>query len=116
MKFILFVEGQTEKKSLPEFFKRWLDPQLSQPVGIKVVKFCGYGDYLKDVPQRVLLHLNGPGNEDIVGAIGLIDLYGPTFYPANKTTADERYSWAKNHIETEIDHPKFRQHFAVHEC
>jgi hypothetical protein len=30
MKFVLFVEGYTEKKALPEFLKRWLDPRLSQ--------------------------------------------------------------------------------------
>ena len=35
MKFILFVEGRTEHKAIPSFLKRWLDPQLSKPVGVK---------------------------------------------------------------------------------
>jgi len=28
MKFILFVEGYTEDKALPQFLKKWLDPRL----------------------------------------------------------------------------------------
>src|ERR1035438_704687 len=99
MKFLLFVEGHTEKKALPGFLKRWLDPRLSDAVGIKVVKFSGCGDYLKEAPKRALLHLNGPGQEDLIGVIGLLDLYGPTFYPPNTTTAVGRYGWAKGEIE-----------------
>lgn len=39
MRFILFCEGHTECKALPAFLKRWLDPKLSSPVGIKPVRF-----------------------------------------------------------------------------
>jgi len=35
MKFILFVEGRTEDKALPAFLKKWLDPRLESPVGIR---------------------------------------------------------------------------------
>ena len=38
MKFVLFVEGHTER-AIPEFLKRWLDPQLSQRAGIQTVRF-----------------------------------------------------------------------------
>ncbi len=41
MKFVLFVEGHTEKAAVGPFLKRWLDPQLSSPVGIKTVRFEG---------------------------------------------------------------------------
>ena len=41
MKFILFVEGYTEKKALSDFLKRWIDPKLDQRVGLKVVRFKG---------------------------------------------------------------------------
>jgi hypothetical protein len=116
MKFMLFVEGHTEKKSLPEFLKRWLDPKLSQPVGIRVVRFDGWNDYTKSTPKKAQLYLNGPDRDDIIAVIGLLDLYGPTFYPGHKTTATQRYDWAKNDLETKVAHPKFRQHFAVHEC
>ncbi len=47
MNFALFVEGHTER-AIPAFLKRWLDPRLSQPVGIKPVRFKGSGDYLKN--------------------------------------------------------------------
>ena len=39
MKFVLFVEGYTEKYGVPAFLKRFLDPRLSRPVGIKAVTF-----------------------------------------------------------------------------
>ena len=42
MKFVLFVEGHTEKAALPAFLKRWLDPQLEQRVGLKPVRFEGW--------------------------------------------------------------------------
>ncbi len=42
MKFVLLVEGQTEKDSAAAFIKRWLDPRLKQPVGIQVASFNGY--------------------------------------------------------------------------
>jgi hypothetical protein len=116
MKFVLFVEGYTEKKALPEFLKRWLDPRLSQRVGIQIVRFDGWAEYVKDVPKKALLHLNSPKRDDIIAVIGLLDLYGPTFYPPGKETAKERYEWAKAEIEQSVDHPKFRHHFAVHEC
>jgi hypothetical protein len=35
VKFILFVEGYTERDALPRFFKSWLDPELRDPVGIQ---------------------------------------------------------------------------------
>lgn len=116
MKFVLFVEGHTEKKSLPDFLKRWLDPRLARPVGIKIVRFDGWSDYVKSTPKKALLYLNGPDRDDIVAVVGLLDLYGPTFYPEDKTTATQRYQWAKQDMETKVGHPKFHQFFAVHEC
>jgi hypothetical protein len=115
MKFILFVEGHTEKKFLAEFLKKWLDPQLSQPVGIKIVRFEGWREYNSDIEQKVTLHLAEPTGTKVIAAIGLIDLYGPTFYPPSKKTVRERYNWAKSHFEAQVHHERFRQHFAVHE-
>ena len=43
MKFVLFVEGHTERKALPDFIRRWLDSRLAQRVGIKAVRFEGLG-------------------------------------------------------------------------
>ena len=116
MKFVLFAEGYTEKKALPEFLKRWLDPRLSQPVGIKIVRFDGWSDYARGTPKKANMYLNSPERQDIIAVIGLLDLYGPTFYPAHTTSAKERFDWAKEDLEKKVNHPKFRQHFAVHEC
>jgi Domain of unknown function (DUF4276) len=115
MKLVLFVEGHTEKKALPGFLKRWLDPRLPKPVGIKVVRFEGWRDYYGEIAKKVALNLSGKAGADVVGAVGLLDLYGPTFYPPGKTTVAERYAWAKADIEAKVSHERFRQHFATHE-
>lgn len=115
MRFIFFIEGHTEQKVLPAFFKKWLDHKLSQPVGIKTIRFDGWRELVDDSPKKAGLHLNGPKNSEIIAVIALLDLYGPTFYPDDKKTAQARYSWAKEHLESKVNHSKFRQFFAVHE-
>ena len=115
MKFILFVEGYTEKKALPAFLKRWLDPQLPKPVGMQTVRFEGWAELRKDVRKRAHLHLGGPQRDEILAVIGLLDLYGPTFYPSHLVHAEDRNKWARKEIEDEVDHPRFRQFFSVHD-
>lgn len=115
MKFILFVEGYTEDKALPAFLKRWLDAKLPQPVGIKPVRFEGWAELRREVKRKTHLYFNSRQADDIIAVVALIDLYGPTFYPAHLTTADERYEWAKSDIEREVGHARFRQFFSVHE-
>ena len=113
MRFILFVEGYTEDKALPKFFKKWLDPKLDKPIGIRTVRFEGWNELVKDAPLKAKMHLNGPYKEDIIAVISLLDFYGPTFYPDHIKECDKRYEWAKQHIEKNVDHPKFFQFFAV---
>jgi len=113
MKFVLFVEGHTEQKAVPAFLKRWLDQKLGQPVGIKPVRFDGWQELVKDSPKHARMYLSKPG--DVLAVVALLDLYGPTFYPEDKKTAQERLAWAKQHLEQAVNHPKFRQFFAVHE-
>jgi hypothetical protein len=116
MKFVLFVEGHTEKKALPDFLRAWLaPPRLPERVGLQVVRFEGWAEYDKDIAGKVNRHLSAKGSEDIIAAIGLLDLYGPAFYPTDKITATARYEWAKNHIEERVKHERFRQHFAIYE-
>jgi len=115
LKFTLFVEGHTEKRALPSFLKRWLDAKLPAPVGIKIVRFEGWHDYVKEIDKKVHLNLTGKAGPDVIAGIGLIDLYGPTFYPTGVSTAAQRYQWAKNHIEGKVNNARFRQYFAVHE-
>lgn len=115
MKFVLLVEGKTERDTAAAFLKRWLDPQLNKPVGIQPVSFDGYADLLRKMATKARMHLEGPKRGEIVGVIGLIDLYGPTFYPPDKLTAADRFAWGKAHFENEVGLEKFRMFFAVHE-
>lgn len=111
MKIVLFVEGDTESHALPELLKRWLDPQLPQPVRIKAVKLGGWPNYEKEIVTKASLHLRDEGTV----AVGLLDLHGPTFYPPNISTTRARYKWAKKKFEDAVGDDRFVHHFAVHE-
>jgi len=113
MRFVLFVEGETEK-ALPSFLKRWLDPQLPQRVGIQTVRFTGWAEQTREVGNRARMYLNSREAEEIIAVVSLLDLYGP-FYPPHLNDAEERYQWGKDDIEKEVGHAKFRHFFAVHE-
>lgn len=56
MKFVLLVEGDTEKDSAAQFLKRWLDPKLDQRVGIQVVPFQGYAQFLSKVATKAQMY------------------------------------------------------------
>ena len=114
MKFILFVEGYTER-ALPAFFKRWLDPRLDKPVGIQTVRFEGWAELVKDTPNHAKIYLNAP-KSDVIAVIALLDLYGLQLpYPDDMVTAADKFIWARQHLEIKVGHAKFRQFFAVHE-
>jgi hypothetical protein len=121
----LFVEGDTERgdarrRTLPDFFRRWLNPQLSatKRVGIHPVKFQGVSNYLDDLPQKVAMYL---GERKVNFIVGLIDLYG---IPPGRidfsdcTTVREKVAKARKLIYGRVrpEHRnRFVQHFAVHE-
>jgi hypothetical protein len=117
MKFVLFVEGHTEAegKRFAAYLKRWLDPKLRQPVGINPIRFDGWAELLKDAPIHARTHLEGPKGPEIAGVIGLIDLYGPTIYPSNITTPNDRHDWIRKQVERQVGQQKYRQFCAVHE-
>ncbi len=112
MRFILFVEGYTEHKALPAFLKRWLDPRLSKSVGIQTVRFEGWAKFVEEAPKKAEMYVS---RSDVIAVIGVLDLYGPDFYPVDKPTPDDRYEWAKRHLEEKVGQDKFFQFFAVHE-
>lgn len=87
MNLVLFVEGDTERKALGPFIKRWLDPRLRQPVGVRVVASRGWAPYVSEIARKVALHLSGRTGVQTVGAVGLLDLYGPDVYPESRHTA-----------------------------
>ncbi len=115
MKFILFVEGHTERACIPAFLKRWLDPQLMQKVGIQAVRFEGCKDFDKGLRTKAHMHLDGPAHDDIIAVIGLLDLYGPQIYPRRLSSAHDRYEWGVRHYEQQVGRRNFRMFFAVHE-
>ncbi len=116
MKFVLLVEGDTEKKVLNDFLKRWLDPRLTKSVGIKIDNSKSWSTLVRDAPAKVEVILRAAKSpNEVIAVIGLMDLYGPEFYPEDKKTISERYAWAKWYMEDQVENNKFRQHFAVHE-
>jgi hypothetical protein len=115
VKFVLFVEGHTEKAAIPSLLKRWLDPQLARRVGIDAVRFEGWAHYQSEIARKVRLALSGAAGRGVIAAIGLLDLHGPTFYPPDKQTVSDRIMWAKKHFEDQVGNAQFAQHFAVHE-
>jgi len=115
MKFILFVEGDTEK-SLAPFLKRWLDARLTKNVGIQIVKFSGFGEFKKDLKKRVELHLNQDENNEIIAVIALIDIYGLELdYPLEINTVQKRKQWATQYFEQQVVNTRFKVFFAIHE-
>jgi len=115
LKFILFAEGWTERRAVGPFLTRWLDARLATPVGVKVVRFDGWSEFDKEVPRRAHLYLEGRERDEIIAVVGLLDLAGPTFYPADRRSAEERRLWAIQRLEQAVGHPRFRMFFAVHE-
>jgi hypothetical protein len=115
MKYVLFVEGYTEKKAIACFLKRWLDRRLRQPVRIQTVRFDGWAEMVKDMPRKARLYLQGPDSREIIAVVALLDLYGPTFYPPHLKSAEDRYHWGVGEITKEVAQARFRMFFAVHE-
>ncbi len=115
MKFVLLVEGDAEKLAIAEFLKRWLDPRLEQPVGVKVVNFHGNAQLVRKIVSKAQDYLDGPEADEIIGVIGLLDLYGLDIYPPHLTTTEERHDWGVEHFQEQVNREKFRMFFAVHE-
>ena len=115
MKLVVCVEGYTEKRVIPSLLKRWLDTRLTQPIGVQIDRSEGWRELWDDLPKKARMYLNGPRESEIVGIVGLMDLYGPTIYPGGVTTATDRAAWAKSEIEGRVSDVRFRMFFAVHE-
>jgi len=94
MRFVVLTEGKTEKEVIASFLRRWLKTQFQQNIGVSVVKFEGWSDYLRHVEVKTRMHLEPRQHEDVIAVIGLLDLYGPTIYPPNLHTRQQRYKWA----------------------
>jgi hypothetical protein len=116
VKFILLAEGTTEKIAVAGFLKRWLDNQLKTgKVRVDPVSLVGWANFKKEVVKRARAHLDGPESDETIAVIGLLDLYGPTFWPPHCRTPRDRYEWGVKHFEKAVNRNKFRMFFAVHE-
>ena len=47
--------------------------------------------------------------------IGLIDLYGPSFYPNKINTVEKRIDWGTKYFNDKMQNDRFKMFFAVHE-
>ena len=115
MKYIVFVEGDVEKRVLSPFLRQWLDTGTTRRVGVQVFRFQGVSEFTKKVPDAARRHLAGPKQGEIIAAIGVLDLYGVDYYPSWLSSVDERYDWLCEYFRKEVNHTKFRMYCAVHE-
>lgn len=113
MKFVLFVEGHTERKAVPEFLSRCLNSRLHERIGVKTVRYNGWADLLKDLPNRAEMYLKGPAQRDIVAVIALLDLYLPD--PNEREVFEKRREQAIDELRDWVDQNRFRMFFAIHE-
>lgn len=81
-------------------------------VGITAVRSDGWRELVKDAPTKTRLHLGRP---NVIAVISLLDLYGPTFYPATVNDVEGRYDWGTKYLEDKVGEEKFFHFFAVHE-
>jgi hypothetical protein len=54
------------------------------------VRFEGWSEYVVDIAKKVRINLSGPVGSDVIAAVGLLDVYGPTIYPAHIRESAER--------------------------
>ena len=121
-RFVLFVEGHTEKGrkafTLKPFLKKWLDKELEGTgrVGLHVVRFEGVSEYKQKIGRSARHWLRVP---DVIAAIGLVDLAGCGIaFPRNCSTTEEKLGYARRDLLARVSKPerlRFHQHFAVHE-
>lgn len=113
MKFVLFVEGYTERKAVPEFLSRCLNSRLRERIGVQTVRCNGWADLLKDLPKRAEMHLKGPAQPDIVAVIALLDLYLPELN--EREVFEKRRAQAGVELRVRVGPNRFRMFLAVHE-
>lgn len=114
MKFILLVEGPTEK-AIGAFLKRWLDARVDPKVGVQTSKpGGGCCRLVDDLPKKANSYLRDPRASDLIGVVGLLDLHGLA-HPPDLTSASDRLHWWTQELEKKVGHSRFRVFFAVHD-
>ena len=127
MKFILLLEGITEAKGVHMFINRWLNQFFAVGVGVQPDTFEGWPDLHDSAPKKAARYLTDVRGADVIAVVSLLDLYGPTFYPADMLTVSEKHAWGTEYMEGRVQQhfrdkrlsdglaAKYRHFFAVHE-
>jgi hypothetical protein len=115
LRFVLLVEGPSEKLALPQFFKRWLDERFLVPIDIKAIVRTGAANVCEEAPKDVPKLLNALNAPELVGIISICDLASelPFLNPSKSKT--ERIEIATKFMLDKVDHDKYRHFFIVHE-
>lgn len=115
MRFILIVEGDTEKRSIEGLLRKQLTEKTGQNVGISAINIKGYGNFSCDLPQRVKKYLTGPDKNEIFAVAGLMDLYKTPYARDVNRPIRERILQGTQLFEDSVKQDRFRMFFAVHE-
>lgn len=115
MHFVIIVEGKTEKLAIPDFIRKWLDKGLCEKVGIKQRLFIGRkleSGYSRQAGKII----ETDNKNEIIGVIGLRDLYGMGYDLEGKSKGKERLIRdLSTRIESPVNEKRFKMFFAVHE-
>lgn len=112
MRIVVLCEGFTERAVISDLFSRWLNPKVTERIGFKAVRFNGWKQLVDDAPKKAAFHLR---DAKVLGVVALLDLYGPTFYPAHLKQAEDKRVWGIQHLKKKLNDDRYRPHFAVHE-
>jgi hypothetical protein len=120
----LLVEGKSEcgdarRRTLPDYLKRWLDPQLpfDRRVGIAAICLGGVDRYLNDYAQKAHDQLER-GSDYVIGLVDAREFPFARLKIDVGQSRDKSLAIAKAQIEAGIDarfSGRFRQHFVVQE-
>lgn len=114
MKFLIYVEGELEYRAVPRFVSGWLNDQLGNNVCVDCINFGGNGALWTRGHKDAIAELSRPKSaKELIALVSLLDLFRLTEYPKTVRSTADRYAWAKKYAEDRVDHPKFKQHFAV---
>jgi hypothetical protein len=115
VRFLLFVEGHTEDLALGPFLQKWLNARLKTRVGITPINLKGNRFFSRDIKDKVDQHLGDDSRNEIIAAVGLLDLYKGAPNPTNAAGVEEQYRSGVRYFEEMVGQSRFRMFFAVHE-
>lgn len=115
MRFILVVEGDTEKRSIEGLIRKQITDKTGKNIGITTININGYGNFTHDIPKKVKKYLTGPDKDEILAVAGLMDLYKTPYAGDVNRTVQERIFQGTRLFEDSVQQDQFRMFFAVHE-